>query len=147
MVISDLNQITKFKTLFPTDSNGRDIIIYEITNSCVTGKNIFYPNTLLYSSDNDKLFNPLNEKVMSLSSVKSDNEYDFTPKSNLDKITDPLFFFIYNTENYFHFVYDTLPYLISYFELKKEIPDLKLLMNYPNKTKKTFYPLLMHFSS
>lgn len=145
MIISDLNQITKFKTLFPTDSNGRDIIIYKITNSCVVGKNIFYPNTLLYSSEKDKLFNPLNEKIMSLSSVKTDDEYDFTDEPKLNKIDNPMFFFIYNTENYFHFVYDTLPYLISYFELKKEIPNLKLLMNYPNKTKKTFYPFVIEF--
>jgi hypothetical protein len=145
MVISDLSQITKFKTLFPTDSKGRSINIYKITNSCVVGKNIFYPNTLLYSSDNCKLYNPINEKVMSLSSVKSDNKFIFEVGDKSNKNTDPIFFFIYNTENYFHFVYDSLPYLISYFELKKEIPTLKLLMNYPNKTKKTFYQFVIEF--
>jgi len=145
MFISDLDQITKFKILFPTDSNGRDIIIYKLSNSFVVGKNIFYPNTLLYSSNNSKLYNPINEKVMSLSSVKTDNEFVFEVNPKPNKNTDPLFFFIYNTENYFHFVYDTLPYLISYFELKKEIPNLKLLMNYPNKTKKTFYQFVIEF--
>jgi hypothetical protein len=145
MVICNLNQIQKFKTLYPTDTNGRDINIYKVTNTCVVGKNIFYPNTLLFSSDEKQLYNPLNEKVMSLLSIKQDNEYNFKVEPKLNKITTPLFFFIYNTENYFHFVYDTLPYLISFFELKKELPDLKLLMNYPNKAKKSFYSFVIEF--
>ena len=40
-----------------------------------------------------------------------------------------------------------LPYLISFFELKKEIPSLKLLMNYPNKSKKEFYLFVDEFLS
>ena len=48
-------------------------------------------------------------------------------------------------DNYFHFVYDTLPYLISFFELKKEIPNLKLLMNYPNFQKNKFYTFVNEF--
>jgi capsular polysaccharide biosynthesis protein len=57
----------------------------------------------------------------------------------------PLFFFIYNTDNYFHFLYDSLPYLISYLELKKTIPELKLLMQYPNEQKTSFYPFVLEF--
>jgi hypothetical protein len=34
---------------------------------------------------------------------------------------------------------------MSYFELKKEIPDLKLLMQYPNEQKDTFYPFICEF--
>ena len=58
---------------------------------------------------------------------------------------EPLFFFIYNTDNYFHFIYDTLPYLISYFKLKKTIPNLKLLMQYPNPQKKEIYRFVLEF--
>jgi capsular polysaccharide biosynthesis protein len=57
----------------------------------------------------------------------------------------PVFYFIYNTDNYYHFIYDTLPYLISYLELKKNIPDLRLLMNYPNSQSQTFYKFVLEF--
>jgi hypothetical protein len=35
--------------------------------------------------------------------------------------------------------------LISYFEIKKDIPELKLLMNYPNDQKHSFYPFVLEF--
>jgi capsular polysaccharide biosynthesis protein len=57
----------------------------------------------------------------------------------------PLFFFIYNTDNYFHFLYDSLPYLISYLRVKVDIPGLKLLMQYPNEQKRAFYPFITEF--
>jgi capsular polysaccharide biosynthesis protein len=59
--------------------------------------------------------------------------------------TNPLFFFIYNTDNYFHFLYDSLPYLISFLSLKKTLPALKLLMQYPNEQKKEIYPFVLEF--
>ena len=37
-------------------------------------------------------------------------------------------FFIFNLTNYYHFVYDTLPYLHHYLQLLKEIPSCKLLL-------------------
>jgi capsular polysaccharide biosynthesis protein len=58
---------------------------------------------------------------------------------------DPVFFFIYNFDNYYHFLYDTLPYLYTYLFLKNKIPELKLLINYPNKFKKEFYRFNMEF--
>ena len=61
------------------------------------------------------------------------------------KDSNPYFFFIYNTDNYYHFVYDTLPYLISFFELKKDIPDLKILMSYPNYQKFEHYKFVTEF--
>jgi hypothetical protein len=56
-----------------------------------------------------------------------------------------VFFFIYNTDNYYHFIYDTLPYLISYLELRKTIPAIRLLMNYPNSQSKSFYKFVLEF--
>ena len=60
-----------------------------------------------------------------------------TLKTNI--IDFPVFFFIYNFDNYYHFLYDTLPYLYTYLELKKNIPKLKILINYPNKNMKKLY--------
>jgi capsular polysaccharide biosynthesis protein len=41
-------------------------------------------------------------------------------------------------------LYDTLPYLFTYLELKKTIPKLKILINYPNQTN-TFYKFNLEF--
>ncbi len=38
------------------------------------------------------------------------------------------FFFVYNMENYYHFLYDTLPYLDEYFHQKSVYPECKLLL-------------------
>ena len=58
---------------------------------------------------------------------------------NKNVLEENVFFFIYNFDNYYHFLYDTLPYLYTYLELKKKYNDLKLLVNYPNKDKNEFY--------
>jgi capsular polysaccharide biosynthesis protein len=84
---------------------------------------------------------------MSLKSGTIYEKYDmkFTYSDNSVKkiYTEPLFFFIYNTDNYFHFLYDSLLYLISFLKLKKEIPNIKLLMQFPNEQKKEFYPFVL----
>ncbi len=43
------------------------------------------------------------------------------------RVIDPVFFFIYNTDNYFHFLYDALPTLSQYLRLPSPRP--KLLMS------------------
>jgi len=138
----DLNNLIPFKKLFESDNNGREINIYKLHNVQFYENNIFYPNVILKSEKND--IKPINETVLSL------KELDFSShnKSMLeikDRDSKPYFFFIYNTDNYYHFVYDTLPYLITFFELKKEIPDLQLLMNYPNYQKFEHYKFVIEF--
>ena len=39
---------------------------------------------------------------------------------NSNIIEENVFFFIYNFDNYYHFLYDTIPYLYTYLELKNE---------------------------
>jgi hypothetical protein len=91
------------------------------------------------------VFNPINEKIMSLDSVTKD-EKPLNLSRHFDKeINTPVFYFIYNTDNYYHFIYDTLPYLITYLGLKKDKPNLKLLMNYPNPDSGSFYPFVKEF--
>jgi len=142
MIISNLNQITKFKTLFPIDSNGREIYVCKITNTQFYEDKIFYPNVLIFNSE--KIIQPINETILSLKDISLKNtKKELSPISKIDG--NPYFFFIYNTDNYYHFVYDTLPYLITFFELKKEIPNLKLLMNYPNYQKFEHYKFVIEF--
>lgn len=114
-----------------------------INNVLITGRNNYYPNILLYSET--QLISPYDEKVMSLNKncFYDNNQYCYEPiKKEYNIITQPVYFFIYNFDNYYHFMYDTLPYLYNYFELKKKIPELKLLINYPNKNN-VFYQFNM----
>ena len=81
---------------------------------------------------------------MSLKGISKDVVFN-TEKTSKKFESECLFYFIYNTDNYFHFVYDTLPYLISFMEMKKTKPKLKLLMNYPNPNKKEHYRFVSEF--
>ncbi len=147
------------KQLFEKDENGREITIYKTDNCFATGISLYYPNVLL-NYNNNSLVLPLLERTMSLGTgtIYERSGMTFTTKNNdITNCNDiengdndikncentPIFFFIYNTDNYFHFLYDTLPYLISYMDLKKTIPNLKLLMQYPNEQRSTFYPFVL----
>lgn len=141
MYIQLFKTLAIYKNIFEKDINGREINIYKLKDSIATGHSLFYPNILLKSEN--KLILPLLERTMSLKCntiyEKTNMEYDYISVEDYKKYHEPIFFFIYNTDNYFHFLYDSLPYLISYLELKKEINNLKLLMQYPNQSKNTFY--------
>ena len=132
----NINKITEINkndilNIFEKDSNGREINVYSLVNSMVTGESTYYPNTLLYQVDNDVVYNPINEKTMSLKNIESENVFNFTLKEIKKTEENSVFFFIYNMDNYYHFVYDSLPYLISFNKIKNDKPELKLLMNYP----------------
>lgn len=126
------------KNLFKLDSNNREINIDRYTNCQLVGDNIFYPNCRILQ--NDEIYNPIDEVIMSLKNVEV--KVNINKVESNSKFETPLFFFIYNTDNYFHFLYDTLPYLISFKKLKEEIINLKLLMNYPNHQSNKFYPFV-----
>ena len=124
------------------DENERIIGYQKLTNIQIIGRNFYYPNVLLLD-EKKEIINPYDEKVMSLNkeSFYDNNIYEdeITAINNKKIINENVFFFIYNFDNYYHFLYDTLPYLYTYFELKKKHNDLKLLVNYPNKDKNEFY--------
>lgn len=128
--------------------NGREIRIYKLLDCMASGIQLYYPNTLLYS--NKQLILPILERTMSLKSgtvyEKMGMKFDCGIMDYNNEVCEtPVFFFIYNTDNYFHYLYDTLPYLISYFHLKKSVPELKLLMQYPNDQRNQFYPFVLEF--
>jgi hypothetical protein len=137
-----LENLFPFKKLYDVDDNLREINIYEVYNSQFFTGNIYYPNVIM-NTDNG-ILNPINETILSLKDVDIVNNSNHLSEIKLVNNT-PYFFFIYNTDNYYHFLYDTLPYLISYFELKKQIPDLKLLMNYPHYQKISHYRFVTEF--
>lgn len=131
------------ENIFTTDENGRCINIFKIDNCIVTGVSLFYPNPILYHKDSDQFYNPIREKIMSFDNIETETSYLKIESEYI--LSNPVFYFIYNTDNYYHFIYDTLPYLISYFKLKSKIPSLKLLMNYPNHSKNEFYKFVEEF--
>jgi hypothetical protein len=119
----------------------RNIYLYNLENVTCTGISLYYPNILLLS--NNTLYLPYNEKSMSFNrkTIYEETDMKFIPNSiNYNKvITTPVFFFIYNVENYYHFIYDSLPYLYYYFELKKTGCNCKLLIQtHDNKSKELF---------
>jgi capsular polysaccharide biosynthesis protein len=129
--------------LFETDGNGREINIYKLNNIKLVGDSLFYPNPLLYSPKKKLVIKPIEEKIMSLSRlVKTESLTNVS--SDYDSVFDePVFFFIYNVDNYYHFLYDSLPYLISYFHLRKKYPKLKLLINKANPEQERFYKFVL----
>lgn len=147
MKIQSFKIFNTYINIFPIDENKREINVYKLENCIPTGYNMFYPNILFRTSTN--LILPLLERTMSLKTgtiyEKNDMFYEYIEKNPTHNYGGPLFFFVYNTDNYFHFIYDTLPYLISFFELKKDIPELKLLMQLPNEQKDIFYPFVLEF--
>lgn len=155
------NTNTNYKELFlEKDNNGREIWIYHLNNVSLTGHSLYYPNVLLYSGqspdDNTELYIPYKERTMSLNqgSIYEKNNMQYDIQNTYSNIcsqnvcvktmyNEPVFFFIYNTDNYYHFIYDTLPVLITFNHLKQRYPILKLLMNYPNNQCKRFYKFIL----
>ncbi len=145
--MKQLKEIKDKTTFLEADSNGREIKIYKLSDVTVVKNTSFYPNTIFYSNQDKEFYNPMEEKVMSLASVDTNDNDLQIPSYDYNQI-NPVFFFNYNTDNYYHFVYDTLPYLITYKKLRAEIPHLKhlkLLMNYPNKEAKKHYKFVEEF--
>jgi capsular polysaccharide biosynthesis protein len=135
-----------FREIKKKDENLRNIGYSLFKNIQITGRNNYYPNILLYENKDsiiNSLFSPYDEKVMSLNkdSFYDNNIYigDIENIKITEIITEKVFFFIYNFDNYYHYIYDTLPYLYTYLELKKIDSTIKLLINYPNKNKTEFY--------
>jgi hypothetical protein len=140
-----ISNMKNFIELYEKDTTERCIGYYKLGNVSLHGRNTYYPNVLLYQSEYETLMNPYDEMVMSLGKKSFYGEdYDIDQNDLSDEIVDPVFFFIYNFDNYYHFLYDTLPYLFTYLELKKTIPKLKILINYPNQTN-IFYKFNLEF--
>jgi hypothetical protein len=123
----------------------RSLFILSFNNTVLTGRNVHYPNCLIQTEG--KLVNPYDERVMSLNkdSFYEKNEFESKPYQYTNLMSKPCFFFIYNVDNYFHYIYDTLPLLYSYFLLKEKLPDLTLLLQTSHPSKKHLAPFITEF--
>lgn len=74
--------------------------------------------------------NVYDEKIMSMPAMISSTTTDQSSIAATSSTTElgAYLFFIFNFENYYHFLYDTLPYLVFYFRLREVEPDCKLLI-------------------
>ena len=125
-----------------TDQNGRKINIYKFGNVSLVGENLCFPNVLLYNSITKDVYDPSEERVMSLYGSEPQKVPDIIAKDQLRSQAGKYFYFIYNTDNYYHFLYDSIPYLLTYLHLKERDPDIKLLMSFPNTSKQNNYPFV-----
>lgn len=93
-------------------------------NVTLTGKTLEYPNVLLYTEY--QLIQPVHEMTMSTQTTTEIQEYEPKISELICMKKGKYFFFIYNTENYFHFLYDSLPIVLEFLKLRREA---KLLMS------------------
>jgi hypothetical protein len=101
---------------------GRQLGLWTLENAVLQGKH--YPAICIQS--NDELFAPYNERTMSLG--KDTFVLPETESRETTLVADPVFFFIYNTDNYFHYLYDSIPVLYQFFKLREQYPTMRLLM-------------------
>jgi hypothetical protein len=119
----------KTKTLLWPSDGTREIWYYHLRDVEFSLTSNAYPNVVVREGTIG-VCTPIQEKVMSLSAMEDSpdthNEYKTFKRDD-----SPKFFFVYNLDNYFHFLYDTLPYLITFQKLKEQIPNLRLLVQHP----------------
>ena len=135
----DESKLGKINTL----SDYRSIKIGRFENCIIDGKSLTYPDPLIRSGS--ELLLPTIERFMSLgiNSVYDDTmEYDVSNTRDvlLEEHT-PVFYFAYNCANYFHWLYDTVPYLYSFFQIKNKISNIKLVISPPRK-EHDLYPFV-----
>mgnify|MGYP003152318244 CR=1 FL=1 len=111
----------------------RDVKVGYFNNCVFEGISNHYPQPLIKT--NEELLLPTIERFMSLNrgTIYEENmDWDCKNKV-IERIENrPVFYFVYNCANYFHWLYDTIPYLYSYFIELHKTPDLKLLVNTPD---------------
>lgn len=140
--------LPEYELIKNKDENQRDIRLYNFENVSLTGNSCHYPDTLLKVNSQKCLILPTKEMTLSLQKMSYYEENGMTFQTNTlntvnpNLIKDKVYFFIYNTENYYHFIYDTLPYLYCFLKLRKDTPNIKLLMNY-NKNKSKLLPFVI----
>ena len=109
----------------------RDNQLCSLTNVQISP--ITYPNCILHTDQG--ILNPYDERIMSLqvSSGLTTIDKQQPEISNIE--TRPCFFFIYNFDNYYHFLYDTLPLLFYYLTVLEQQPKILINTNYKSQRK------------
>jgi hypothetical protein len=135
MNILPVRQVSQGFVDVSTTDSPRKIGYFLLKNVVFCGRNLHYPNLLAQTSEG--LISPYDERVMSLQcdSFYEKNLYHGSLHSSVKICSDPVYFFAFNVDNYFHFIYDTLPYLYYFFQLQQSVPNLRLLIQTSSPTK------------
>lgn len=123
-------------------SDQRNINMGYFYDCTIEGHSIHYPQPLLKTSE--ELLLPTIEQFMSLGRgtiYESHMEWECEYPQIQHIENNMVFYFVYNCANYFHWIYDTVPYLYSYFRAKDKHPNLKLLVS-PSEGEKDLYPFI-----
>ena len=134
-----LKDAPELMTIIDESPNGRRVAVHEIKNARLMGT--IYPEVMVQSGEDGTVYKVIDEKVMSLSGL--DTVSAQAASHTTHNVKRPVFFFAYNTDNYYHFVYDSLPYILSYKRARELIRGLKLLMSWPNPSRKTMYTFVL----
>ena len=105
-----------------TISEERNIKVGYFKDCTIEGASPHYPQPLIKSGN--ELLLPTIERFMSLDrgTIYEETMQWECKNTNITKVeTSPVFYFVYNCANYFHWIYDTVPYLYSFFELKNTV--------------------------
>ncbi len=114
-------------------SDKRDLNLWMFDNVEFSGVSESYPNVLFKTGS--KLILPIHEKFMSLDKgtiyelQNMTHNYRDSYNSTIKVIEDPVLFFVYNTDNYYHFIYDAVPYLFYYTLLRGLGIHVKLVIS------------------
>lgn len=129
----------------PVDENNRTLEVAYFEQIRFVGLSNHYPLPLLFSTKTGQIILPTIEKFMSLGRgtvYEETMEYEMWLPVRFTQFCEiPVFYFVYNMANYYHFIYDTLPYLYLYFNEKKIHPDMRLLVS-PPEGKDDLYPFV-----
>jgi capsular polysaccharide biosynthesis protein len=134
----DESKLGDIETICPD----RNIKLGSFLGCTIDGYNTHYPQPLLRKEE--ELILPTIERFMSLGrGTVYEETMEFEPKQPQIKTLEEnnVFYFVYNCANYFHWIYDTLPYLYVYFLEKQKDPSLKLLVS-PPEGEKDLYPFV-----
>ncbi len=110
----------------PKYTEGREHeTLVRFENARFVSPDLLYPNVYIHCRLG--LIQPLLETVQSTGATTMDVTEMTVPEFHFWAYYEtPVFFFIYNTDNYFHFLYDALPTLAQYLRMT---PRPKLIMN------------------
>ena len=123
-------------------SKERNLNVGYFTGCKIDGISKHYPLPLIRTST--ELLLPTIEKFMSLGrGTVYEQNMEWTPKLSIPTKFEEssVFYFAYNCANYYHWVYDTIPYLYIYFLEKKKDKNLKLLVS-PPEGQTDLYPFV-----
>lgn len=97
----------------------------KLNNVQIVGQT-YYPGIKFLCHEDGRIYAPIQDKISSIPDLLLKN-VDLIPNVAIKYVEhNPVFFFVYNVDNYYHFVFDTLPYLIDYLPFRDEA---KLLVN------------------